>query len=97
VQIAVPTQPGAASAKPVRTNVDPVLALKRQQAVELKALRARLKTRPNAEINKAVAAMEADHKAAVKALEAANKAEAVKDHKVRTKPVKKANSVMLKP
>jgi len=63
----------------------------------LKALRKRLKIRPNAEINKAVAAMEADHKAAVKALEVANKAEAEKDQKVRAKSVKKANSLMLKP
>lgn len=96
-QIAAPAQPGAAAAKPARTNMDPVLALKRQQAGELKALRNRLKTRPNAEINKAVAAMEADHKAAITALEAANKAEAEKDQKVRSKPLKKANNVMLTP
>lgn len=94
-QIAAPARPGEAAVKPARTNVDPVLALKRQQALELKALRTRLKTRPNAEINKAVAVMEADHKAAIKALEAANKVEAEKDQKVRSKPVKKANDVML--
>lgn len=97
-QIAAPAQPGTVkAASPVRTNVDPVLALKRQQAKELKALRRRLRTRPNAEINKAVAAMEADHKAAIKALEAANKAEAEKDQKVRSKPAKEANKVMLTP
>jgi Skp family chaperone for outer membrane proteins len=97
-QIAAPAQPGTVkAAAPVRTNVNPVLALKKQQARELKALRVKLKTRPNAEINKAVAAMQADHKTAITALEAANKAEAEKDQKVRSKQVKKANNVMLTP
>jgi len=97
-QITAPAQPGTVkAAAPVRTNVNPVLALKRQQALELKALRTRLKTRPNAEINKAVAVMEADHKAAIKALEASIKTEAEKDQKVRSKPAKDANNVMLNP
>ena len=86
-QITAPAHPG--DAKPARMNVAPVLALKRRQAKELKALRESLKTRPNAEINKSVAAMEADHKAALKALEASNKAEAEKNIKVRVKPAKK--------
>ena len=65
-----------------------VAALKIRQAAELKALRVSLKDRPKAEINKAVAAKKAEQKAAIQALEAANKTEAEKNQKVKSKPAK---------
>ncbi len=68
-----------------------VAALKIKQAAELKALRVSLKDRPNAEINKAVAARKAEQNAAIQALEATNKTEAEKNQKVKSKPAKKTN------
>lgn len=69
--------------KPVET----VSGLKKKQTAEIKALRLNLKDRPKPEIQKAVESMKAEHQAALKALQDANKAETGKNKKIRIKPV----------
>lgn len=67
--------------------VDTAGELKKRQLEELKVLRESLKNKPRAEVRKAVRAKLAEQKAALKALEDANKAEAEKYEKASEKPV----------
>lgn len=68
---------------------DTVGELKKRQLEEIKVLKESLKGRPRAEVRKAVKAKLAEQKAAVKALQDANRAEAGKYEKARVKPADK--------
>ena len=69
--------------------VDTVAKLEKMQAEEIRTLRESLKGRLNAEIRKAVRAKRIEQRAALKALQEANKAEAEKYEKIRAEPAEK--------
>lgn len=88
-----PAMPAAVAQAPAETketfaalkkkHIDAVAELRKRNIDEIQALKAGMKGKPAAEIRKAVEAKRAEHKTALKALHAANKAEMAqfkKDH-----------------
>ena len=102
VAVAAPAAPAQPEKKMTmdelrKKHIDAVAELRKKHIDEIKALKESLKGKPQGDIRKAIEAKKVEHKAAIKELQKANKAEIEQFRKDNPRPAKKDLMKKVKP